>query len=323
MSPATFRQLEIAEQKSVIIAAISRRLEHSRNLRIEVEIRPWFHKNQDRPGWIVPDDPTRLVNPARFRACFLNGSYFFERSTFSRFDDLELRNPLDNVCNSWNQEQGVNRSRVRQSQAPNRTDYRIGTEQDEIVIAGNRYGYWLDGERSKFGEHFLRYLYDKQQEISVDPGKDGETVAITVPWASAWNRKYDGVTRLVLDPAKGFLPIATHGHWERPFDSWRIQENYVIESRLVGDVWMPTKLQEVTRAQLLPPNNATVHNITVLSIEQGTVTPEDLALNFPKGAKVVDTIKGVVYRVGQNGEETNVEPLYYAKDIPGGRGCEL
>ena len=308
MSPSTFRQLSLDDQKAVVIAAIARRLEHSKNLRLEVDSRAWSHRSPDRPTWDMPNDPSLLANPNRYRVCFLNDSYLMEVSSFSRFNDPSLRAPLYHVSNSWNREQGVNRSRVRQSQAPDRTDYQIRTDQDEIIVSGNRYWYWLDGERSTHGEHFLRYLYDNRDQISIDPAVDGEkTVTIRVPWDPWWKREYCGETRLVLDPKKGFLPIETHGRWEKG-DQWRIQEYYVLESKLVGDVWMPTKLQEIRRASLLRPDEATVYNMTVLSIEQG-VTPEDLVLDFPPGAEVLDAIKGVFYVVGPNGEPTHERAL--------------
>jgi len=308
MSPTTFRQLSLDDQKAVVIVAIARRLEHSKNLRLEVDSRAWSHRSPDRPTWEMPNDPSLLANPDRYRACFLNGSYLMEASMYSRFKPVDSQVPVQNVLNTWDREQGVNRSRVRQSQVPDRTDYQIGTDQDEIIVSGNRYWYWLDGERSTHGEHFLRYLYDNRDQISIDPAVDGEkTVTIRVPWDPWWKREYCGETRLALDPEKGFLPVETHGHWEKG-DQWRIQEYYVLDSKLVGDVWMPTKLQEIRRASLLRPDEATVYNLTVLSIEQGVI-PEDLVLEFPVGAEVADKIQGVFYIVGPHGEPTHERAL--------------
>lgn len=327
MTLAAFRQLSPDEQKMIVIEAISRRLEHSKNLHFEIEILAWAHDNRDRPPIEPSDDPARRIHNRRFQAWLLDGSYFMERKTFSRqarstFSESNIAEslvPVETVCTSWNAEVGVNRGHVRQSHVPSRTDARIDTKEDEMVVIGNRYWYWLDGKRSKFGEPFLQYLYNNRDEISVDAtDENGETVTISVPWAPYWDHKPMGETRLLLDPAKGFMPVKTYGHWENAVSGiWRIQENIVIESRLIGDVWMPTNLQEVTRSNHHEPDTATVYSMTVLSIEQGTVRPEDLHVSFPEGATVIDAIKRAGYRVGKNGEETDVEFLVDNSEVFG------
>ncbi len=90
---------------------------------------------------------------------------------------------------------------------------------------------------------------------------------------------------------------------------WRSEEFLVEECRLVGDVWMPTKLKEQIRASPTGPDHITVWETEVTKIEADTVTADDLIVRLPEGAEVVDALQGKSYVVGPGGERSKLRPL--------------
>ena len=66
------------------------------------------------------------------------------------------------------------------------------------------------------------------------------------------------------------------------------------ESRLVGDVWMPTKLTDKTIASSMP-DMIFVCETKMSRIESGTVKPGDLFVRFTQGMQIADTIEGLTY----------------------------
>jgi hypothetical protein len=181
---------------------------------------------------------------------------------------------------------------------------RIGVEHDPPTET-NRYTYWLDGQHSAKAEYLIRYLVDHQKEWTIEVPADSSTVRLTVPWQPEFSDKPMGTREFFLDPRKAFFPVRGKARWEEILRigklSWRSEEFIVEEARLVGDVWMPTKLKEIIGASPLGPNVVNIWETEVHKIESGTVTPEDLEIKFPEGTEVIDAIKGLRYLTDANG----------------------
>jgi hypothetical protein len=309
MPIADFRALPRERQAAVVVAAIQHRLERTLNLRYDLEVFFFTHRGEDAG----PYSPRPQDNLQRYRFWWLDGSYRMERDDY--FGGILKDRPDECVTNAFDAAQGVNRGLVNAASLRN-TYARIDVKQDELVVTRNRYSFWFDGRRSHAGEHFLRYILDHGDALTVDASDHGEaTIVVTLPWAHNWDGQIDGEHRLHLDPLRGFMPVRTFARWEDATHDWRSNAWHVLESRLVGEVWMPTRLQEVRRGSRLDPGTASCYQITVSSIEQGRVVPEDLYLEFPRGTEVVDAIRGVGYVVGPHGEETQLEPLIGASAV--------
>ena len=192
---------------------------------------------------------------------------------------------------------------------------RISTRQDQF-IDNNRYAYWLDGDGPEHGdaEFLVRYTLQHLDEAVIAQSDDEPLVKLTVPWKPLFSRdRALGVRHLWLDPAKGFLPVKGHARWDLADGSDFRSEEFVVEgSQVVADVWMPTRLKEFIRVGHVNKNPAAAHlkntvgvyETSVLTIEHGNVTPEDLVIEFPTGTKVLDEIEGLSYTVGEDGNPT-------------------
>jgi hypothetical protein len=193
---------------------------------------------------------------------------------------------------------------------------RIDTLHDEIVES-DRYAYWLDGEFAHKEDFLFRYLLDHRKEWNIEAPVDGDTVQLTVPWQPWFSDKPLGKRTFVLDRQKGFLPIKGHSRWDRTLGngkpSWRVEDFVVQDSRLVSDVWMPTKLREEVWASSVP-DRIVVEEIEATDIKIGAVTPEDLHVPFTEGMQIVDAIKGVSYVADARGDPAGrIEPVFGAQ----------
>ncbi|MEQ9409318.1 MAG: hypothetical protein RIK87_16400 [Fuerstiella sp.] len=68
---------------------------------------------------------------------------------------------------------------------------------------------------------------------------------------------------------------------------------------------MPTTLQEIISTK----QAVAVYDITVLTIDRGTVVPKDLKIEFPPGTKVIDAIEGLAYTIVDGGKRIDTAPL--------------
>ena len=96
-------------------------------------------------------------------------------------------------------------------------------------------------------------------------------------------------TAYTLDPQKGFLPHSLRFAIRRCLKTnekplWRVEEIRAwTQSRLVGDVWMPTRIVQSTTIVLLVPNVIEVCRISVSRIKLARVKPADLFVPFHQG----------------------------------------
>ena len=186
---------------------------------------------------------------------------------------------------------------------------------DNVDLYENRYAYWLDGKAGKWSQadYFIRDVMDQFESCKLETHPEQNEVRLEIAWQPYWTTEPIGSRQLDLDPTKGFLPVRGYARFELKRKNadpmWRHEEFSVVESMLVGDVWMPSKLREVIRASSAGPDQAVVWETKVARIEAGTVTPADLEVSFPEGTEVQDAIKGVFYVVGPDKKHSKLHPL--------------
>jgi hypothetical protein len=302
MSIDEFVQLAEADQKSLLASAFEHRLQHAKNIHYEalmlINISE-YDAETEKPGKIL-----QRLNGSRLSHWVLEDS--------SRMDTdrggADVSKPLQFAAVGFNAASGVVRSTVHFNDRE-RSFGRIGVKMDQINNF-NRYSYWLNGERISQGDLIIRDLLDSRAQYRIEVPAASDRVHLTIPWTPYGS---SGSRTFLLDPEKGFLPVHGKGRWELDRStgkkSWRTEEFIVVESQLVEDVWMPTRLKEVIRASTLDDTKANVYDITVSEIEAGTVTPEDVEVPFSIGMEIVDSIEGVAYVIGPMGERTRVQPL--------------
>jgi hypothetical protein len=296
MSVDDFGALTAVDQRLLLAAAFERRLEHAKNLFYESTTRIRNHEYRD--GAVG-----KAVEPGRsdrFRHWTLGRSYRMEYDRFEEWSDGE---PGLFASSHFNASDGTVRGVAR---IPNRNRVygRIGVDRDPPTEA-NRFDYWLDGEHNGMAEYLFRYLVDHREEYTVEVPFEVDKIRLTVPWQPRSSNKPLGTREFVLDPLKGFLPVRGFARREEKLRTgivrWRTEEFIVEESRLVGDVWMPSKLKELIGGSVLGPNVVNVYNTEIHRIEAGTVKPEDLEIHFPVGTEVIDAIKGLHYFTDASG----------------------
>ena len=176
---------------------------------------------------------------------------------------------------------------------------------------GDQYIYWFDHKGHSTitisATSFSRTSSSHQDQFEIKAPIAGGKVQLTVPWQPSWATKPGGKRVYVLDPRKAFLPIRCDSRWDEAAKrggkpQWRIERFEVQESRLVGDVWLPTKLtNEVAVAPSTVPDSISVCELKVLRIERGAVKPGDLFIPFTAGMQIRDGIEGVTYDVDAQG----------------------
>jgi beta-lactamase regulating signal transducer with metallopeptidase domain len=300
MSAEEFGRLPAAEQRAILAREFQRRLEMVKNLHFETDTVVKLYTNRDGK----PVEPLKQTTNFRFRYWLLGESFRVDRDT-SVPTDAELSCSSSEAVNA---EEGLGRnvSIWKEGKFPPQGQIVFPFESTDI----SRYAGWVldkDGSRSPTGEDYLfRYLLNHKDQFEIEARVEGDKVRLTVPWQPAWAGAPGGSGRRVylLDPRKGFLPIHCASRYDNsPTEqrrSWREETLAVEESRLVGDVWMPSVLRE-TSAHSLSPDEIEVLETKASRIESGAVKPSDIQVRFPEGMKVIDAIEGVEYVVDAKG----------------------
>lgn len=311
MSIDEFCQLLPDEQKALLADAFDHRLQHARNLQYQVLILGRNRRYADRQIGEVVD---KLVG-SRYRHWRLGDSYRME--TERDRNDVDVSKPTHIESSNFDRGTGIGRSTILYTEK-GKVFGRIDVIPDRIM-ASNRYAYWLDGEANPIADYLFRYLVEHRDSYTIECPVEKDKVRLTVPWQPSYSDRPLGRREFWLDPRKGFLPIKGRARWElrtAKDPEWRIEEFIVGASKLVGNVWMPTELQEVISASTARPGIANVWSMKVENIESGNVTPQDIEVPFPEGAMVVDAIEGVGYYLGKNGDRTRVRRLVGAMTPP-------
>lgn len=311
MSIDEFRALAPADQQALLASVFEHRLRHAANIHYEALQLISLAEYDPETGKV--GEVTQRLNGSRLRH-WVRGNSFRMDTIRGGHDVAEA---LKSVACGLDAKSGVVRSTVhfKEGRPPSG---RIGTDVDRINES-NFYAYWLNGKPTGHNDFLPRYLVEHQDQFSIAAPPGETTVRLGVPWYYFSNKEPWGTRAFDLDPEKGFLPIRGKARWELKQDGkthWRVDEFTVEESRLVGDVWMPTKLKWLIDTSSGNPRTCNIYNITVSEIEAGTVRDEDLEVPFDAGMLIVDAIQGMAYTVGPDGERTHVEPLVGAGALP-------
>jgi hypothetical protein len=305
MGADEFRRLSSEEQKTLLVSAFERRLELAKNIQYQAVLTGENHEYRaGKVGKLV----TRL-----------NGSGLLHWKIGNSFRMDTIRGggmsveplPLESVASGFNAEAAVATSTIHFGNTP-RCFGRTDVSPDPINDS-NRYAYWLDGKDTAEQEFFIRYIVNHRSDLEVDVS-GVENIRLTVPWKPFWSEKVIGKRSFELDPRKGFLPVRGMARWEilgqdGKSSDWRNEEFFVEASKIVGDVYMPTKYRELLSASTLGDGLVTVWQTDVSKIEAGNVTLKDIEVPFNEGMEVVNAIEGVFYVVGPNGKRLRQQPL--------------
>jgi thiol-disulfide isomerase/thioredoxin len=300
-----FRRLAPADQESLLMGAFERRLRLAKNIHYEALLRGHTHKYND--GKI--GELTHKLNGRNYRHWRLGDSYRIA----SAKGGPDVLKPNEFAESGFDSVTGVVTSTVRFDTWP-RTFGRIDVNQS-FDIRENRYAYWLDGtpDRRDLADFLIRCLVDQFHHWKIVAPVNQDKVSLTFPWQPPWSNEPLGTRELILDPGKGFLPIQGTAHLETPQSNgsllWRSEEFFVEASRLVGGVWMPTKLKEQVCASSTGPEHIVIWETEVTKIEAGTVTADDLIVLLPEGTEVVDALRGMSFVVGPGGDRSRFRPL--------------
>ncbi len=307
MSAEAFGRLSAAEQRALLVRIYRRRLEQSQNLFYEVDV-TWRYYEDDHGH---PGKPRKLSASDRhqYRHWLLGDSFRTDHDGFANIGDAE-----PSRCSSYAQNavEGVARLTGidKTGKTPPSGEIQYPNLSDD---GGDDYIYWFDHRGRKpssyLGEYLFPYLIGHQDQFEIKaPIADGK-VQLTVPWQPLWAEKPGGKRVYVLDPQKGFLPIRCDSRWDdvtlrRGEPLWRVERLAVQESRLVGDVWLPTKLTNEVATPSIHKLH-TVCELKVLRIEPAVVKLDDFFLPFTAGMQVRDTIEGVTYVADAQGNAVN------------------
>lgn len=298
------QSMAIEDQREVLRAVFEDRLEHARNISYSSVLEITNHRlDGEKIGKVI--SPSIRFHHKHWR---LGDSYRMASDIYVTADGKDAAQFSQA---GFNAADGVARMLVR-TDGSNQMSGRIDTDQDQFVD-NNRYAYWLDGDDPEHGdaEFLIRYTLAHLDEATLSFPQGENLVQLTVPWKPLFSRtKSLGFRHLWLDPAKAYLPVKGKARWDQEGGAnWRTEEFVVEESRLVADVWMPTRLKEFLRVGHVP-NVVSISESEVLQIDHGTVTPQDLTVVFPPGTEVLDAIEGVSYVVGTDGKpDGDVKPV--------------
>jgi hypothetical protein len=319
MSAEEFSQLSLQEQRDLLVRVFQRRLKHSQNLYYESELRCTIYENENgEPGSLARSRPSSRRVFRHWR----RGDSFRMDSDFYR--DANATGPASISSFGFNAEEGIGRNTTTlpDGEHPPQGQVQYSAYGDN----GNWYVYWFDRTGARpdpfLGEPLFPYLIARKNELEIRTPADGNKIELTVPWQPDWARKPGGKRRYVLDPEKGFLPIRCESRFDdvkpdgRPV--WRVEEFVVEETKLVGDVWMPTSLSNTTIASTAP-DTICVYRTRVPRIQQGSVKPDDLFVPFTKGMQIADTVEGITYTADANGNAVDVKDApNWKHDLPRG-----
>jgi beta-lactamase regulating signal transducer with metallopeptidase domain len=321
MSAEAFGRLSVAEQRALLVRVFQRRLEQSHNLYYEVDESTKFYegRNGERGNLRTHEREIRR----RWRHWRLEDSFRVDQDTYKDPGDAE---PSSSSSYGLNAAEGVfrNTDNDRNSNTPPHGQIQYPHPDD----CSDRYIYWFDRKDPRpdpiLGEYLFPYLIRHQDQFDIkSPIADGK-VQLTVPWQPGWTTKPGGKREYILDPEKGFLPVRCDSRWDEAAEAggkphWRIEKLAVEESRLVGDVWMPTRLTDETAASPVP-DLVDISEMKVSRIEFGAVKPADLFVPFTSGMQIRDTIEGVTYVTDAQGNAVapKFEPYEWTHDPPQG-----
>jgi beta-lactamase regulating signal transducer with metallopeptidase domain len=304
MSAEEFRRLSTAEQRALLVRAFQRRIEHAKNIYFEEDV---FIGSGDRLE-AVGGRPYKWHT--RLRCWRLGDSFRDDAETFDTVDSLT---PFSRSSCANNAEEGVARNidfSCKDKKPPQGLIQYPTSPIDDLGLAR-----WLTHspapkDSGHAVEYLFPYLLEHQKEFEITTPVAGSFVQLSFPWQPNWAKQPGGNRVYLLDPSKGFLPVRCDSRYDDPPTAehrmGRTEKFVVEESRLVGDVWMPTKLTEHVATS--PDSVSNDIRVTVTKIRCGGVTLSDLFVPFPEGAVIqADILEGATYVVDAQGYASNVK----------------
>ena len=171
-------------------------------------------------------------------------------------------------------------------------------ENDGRVVADVFYnhmlGYRMHGDDQVSLSLWLRHQIPAKKKIEVEA--DGEDVRVKVVSLPNF---YDEC--FWLSPSRDWMPmkyqtVPANERWNR------ITWGEVEEARQVEGLWVPWKVVRRMRVGESPDRESRME-YEVSEFEIGKTSDEDLTIDFPPGTTVNDSVRNVIYRVGEDGQE--------------------
>lgn len=307
--PADFWSLNDAERKQLIKVAYEQRLRLAGNLRFKAIQR--FGNAAINELMVDPEDLAQqelsYANTRTFFMSSMDGSYkLLASKTHALQTDLKQE-----VVSVFDVGEGVHRGTVQTSEADVPAKGLIDNAQD-IVDKTNRMLYWFYPEHTELGDSIIKHLVDQITEGVVRKSADSDLVEVVVPWGDPGEPNPIGSRVLWLDSADDFVFVKGVGAKidRNSGERYLFHAFGVTETEQVGGISVPVKLREAISNDFREPDGkAAIYDLSVMSIEHGAVTAEDLAFEFPEGTTVVDKIRGMSFVAGRNGSKGSVESL--------------
>jgi hypothetical protein len=307
-----FANLSLKEQKKILIHIFAERVEHSKNIHYRLEHSITYPK-------LSPDklDFRKLIRTVEesksyrvFEHWVLNDTY---RMSIDEFDTD--KQPIHRIIDVFDQGKGVRKGVQFYYKEESPPTGRIDTVYNPIEQL-NTYLAWIGGVNIH-GKSFYIFtdLLEHQDEWIIETDFDSPLVRLTTSYPPrSTMERYEGRRTLLLDPMKGFMPIDSEVTWhgkDGNYENWEEQCFIVDESKLVGNIWMPTLMTLYFRTKITA-HKFTLIRMKITEIEHGQVTDKDMVFKFPENTRVVDAIQGVSYKTDANGEaiESTIEPLH-------------
>ena len=305
LSHEVVKSMDLNKLKAHIKSALEYRIAQCRNISYEVETRCGLCKFDEQ----VPHDFTQLFTSEHIKCWAIGNSFLIENERRDRQSGIVTYIRKD----AFDAKEGVMRYYGMEHPSGDNKFGALDSEVTRAPFSSHTYIYWLDmpDQYEYVGERFLGKCvsnYDNWQ-IRVLPDA---FVELQCNWKLPLNKDVVGKVSYVLDPLKGFLPSSCNGLWKDAkganyFKQYEVRF-IVDESKLVNEVWMPTKLRDA----ICPNGEKAKGNLFITKVnrvEIGRTTESDLQLSFPPGTEVQDRLKGVVFTAGANDERKDIKRL--------------
>ncbi len=326
MSAEEFGRLPATEQRALLVRVFQRRLEHAKNLHYEAELFQKCYENHDgEPGKPLNYPPAYPLGFRRHCRYWRLGDSF--RKDVDNYDRPQNTEPSIRRSSGIDAEEGLGRSTSIFKDGKRSPQGQVQYPHKPTGSYG--YHFWTHSKPSDSQDYngpwnyLFSDLLEHKDNFEIEVRVEGDKVRLTVPWQVTWAKKPGGKRVYLLDPRKGFLPIRCDARHDRQSQNgqkyWRVKKFIVEESRLVDDVWMPTKLTE-SSVWSRSPERIVVDKTTVSRIEHGTVTRADIRVPFTEGMKIADTVEGATYTAdvqGRPGSDLKLAPNWKHKPPEG------
>ncbi len=295
------RSLSEPKLKALITAVLHERLEFLKNIEFQSTTTIRNHKllNDGKIGEVVW--PGMRIDHTFYR---MGDSY---RLVTDQFHDAKSAVPVQHVQSGFNSDTGRSRGRINRHDS-DRFHCRVDTTHD-AVLSDCRYLYWLEGPGWPDHDYILPLLLRNVDTATLS--KDSERELVELSYAGD-DPEMDGHRiggKFLLDPSRNFAVKQYSVFSSLRGGATRHIEAEVLESKKVKQWWLPVSVREIVHSDEILVGVANVWLTSVQSISCGTVEEDDLVVEFPEGARVIDAIDSNSYSVGANNSKTQIRSL--------------